>query len=357
MILIIAILELYETYQGEDISGLTNGRCIDVIKLEFLDRFERNNEEQFSHDLSFEGILKDPQSSQQFSALFLNFKEKNIDEIRNLDNGDNLWVCFAPLCTSHNFPPYKHFLERFSQFTNMSTIAIDIRGLEETSRLSIAQSLDLVRGKGFDKVLEPIFSALHSMNARNVNLYGYSMGGRLAGASIIPAKGQDISIEKMVLVEPAGVNKLEHIFGVLSLLNEARFLDFYNKYIFDPKQRSAMKLDLPLYKRLPYLLGEYLKPFNYRFEHLALFAASLQEATLKRELIQSLSHSRGISINILNGDKSKIAQSPDISTLLESIEGIGVANQHKIRWIKLEGDTHIVGLDTERLISSFRYLI
>ncbi|MCL4392737.1 alpha/beta hydrolase [Patescibacteria group bacterium] len=301
--------------------------------------------------------MQDPVSKQKFSTLFLNFEEKSLDEVHSLKDGEEIWVCFAPICTYHEFPPYKYFLEKFAEFTHSKTIAIDIHGLGKSSRLNLKQSLDLARESNFLKVLDPIFSSLESINAKKVNIYGYSMGGRLAGASVMPAKTHDIDIERMILVEPGGVTKLEHIFGIMGLLNEGRFIDMYDRFIINQKQRDAMMLTSSLAERLGSLTVEYLKPFKGRYENLLLFAASLQSATLERDMLLSLENSNGLKVNIISGERSGISRNDDIRKLLSNIESMGLSTFNKLRWILLEGDSHIVGFDTARLIDAFRFLI
>ena len=277
-------------------------------------------------------------------------------EQKKLRDDESLWICFAPLCTHYGFPSYRYFLDRFAQFTGKKTIAIDIHGVGNSSRLGIDQVEGLFDAD-FDKVLDPIYSALSFINARRINIYGYSMGGRLASASVIPAKRYGIDIEQMILVEPGGATRLEHVFGIKSLLNEVRSLGIYNgRNISDPLQRDAMKLDASINERIFSLIYNYLKPFNGRIDNLLLFAYSMQSQSLERDLLQSLQNSYRMKINFISGDRSSLSKTSDIQRLLQTISPIISERQHESRLIVLEGESHPVGYDAGRLIDAFKFL-
>lgn len=270
-------------------------------------------------------IIKDPETGQLFSVLYLNEGFEGRPLVATMG-----WsVTTDSLSTQYD-------LEQTALQTERPMIAISSLGSGESDKLTPEQKHELEdkEGEGIATIAKPLLRALKASGLIEIDVEGLSMGARLAAsmakeAALNPDLGP--SVRNIVLIDPPGTEEKRWFKITWDFLREKRNMDKYVASTHDPHTPEGIWQFAKAYAKLAKIdvRGNF---------------GSLPKAMGKKTLLEDI-------IDVANSDADThitliIATASTLSSPKEVVEfykSLTPEQNAKLRLKLLSGETHAVG--------------
>ncbi len=275
-------------------------------------------------------FLEDPKTHIRFDSRFLNFKE---------GDRDSTLVIFPPYGFNTENRLYSYFLETFATKYRNPIIAINHLSTLKSSQLNLEQHVSLLSNSDFSSITIPFLRALSNNDFSNINLYGYSMGGRVSASVALHAKEFGINIEKLIMVDPAGIKHTT----LIDFIEEIPGFIHHRKDARDEEQIKACGLDDAFLTQIVKLSQEFIPSRVEDQNALLTYAIALQRKKLLPDVIGFLKNNEKSNIVLINGGSSKICPTKSALELINIIEKNGYSNRYE--HLILEEEPHAIGIN------------
>lgn len=299
--------------------------------------------------------IADPESGQSFSALFVNWPKDgessqpfDQDAATKIKPGQKVLVALPQYNITTEHEPLNYLIERMALETGEPMVVINNPSTAESSDLTEEQTKALKDAGDFGALSRPMLRTLKEQGITTIDLFGYSMGARVAASLAAEAAGLGIAVENLVLLEAPGTYDV----GVAELADnfirkEGKNLGLYQKHPNDARQIEAAGLNKPVRKQLWNMARGFIKAASRRGMYTG-YPQAMTKPTLPLDALQAMTEQPDLKLTLINAGASTISPSAANEAVGKFLVQKGV-DGNRIRRALFSGEAHSIGEGAKRI--------